>query len=388
MADVAAFANANGGLLVIGVATTKHSVQKIEYCSAVVGTNADGITSERVNSLLRDHSFPPVDVDVRTYAGEGTEGKRITVVVIDVRAVSDGERPVFVHRMVSDDEESVPHAVGWPTRHADGTHWEHASRIQQLVSLGRRPPSWTPTGTPDLGSATQRLDDILDSMPEWESWGRLVVKAFPLGGHNIADFYDQFRSRANRWRGVREMGFNLGLAPYGELVPRRGDLVSEITDRTYLSVSSHGGVTSAAVASPQFLGWSLHQNESSDDIRRLLINPYPLVEFVVETVRFAYELVGPAVSAPAWRLVARLEHMTDRVPAAFVPMGPGEFLWRDRAIPARDNEVEAIVGSSGDWGIDSFRLLEDLLGQAFGLRRDDIPLAQDGRIDSTTWRRQ
>jgi hypothetical protein len=54
-------------------------------------------------------------------------------------------------------------------------------------------------------------------------------------------------------------------------------------------------------------------------------------------------------------------------------------------IAATDNVVDASVDSTGDWRRDTFQLLEHLLGAAFGLGRDEIPLASDGRIDPGTW---
>lgn len=385
MADLASFANTSGGILVIGAPAAKHPDEQIEFCSRVTGVPPGSITAERVQALLRQHTFPPVNVDVRSYRGHSTEREvEIEVVAISARASIESDRPVLVDRFVSGDDEKVPHAVGWPTRHGDVTHWESAARLQQLANTGRRPGWQSPAAVLEPGTALD-LDEVLDALPGWDAWGRLVITLTPRHSGTIDDFYGTFRVKASQWRGSRgDMGFNLGIWPYNGFAPRRGHLVCD-TSRTYVSVASHGAVVAAAIASPDFLAWAQHQGQPPSKLTVVRINPYPLVEFTFEAIRFAYELVGPAASVDGWRVVGRLEHAQDRVPMALAGTGPIHMHFERAAVTA--NEIEGRIDSSGDVGLDAFRLLEDLLGQAFSLGRDQIPLATDGRINPTTWGR-
>jgi hypothetical protein len=376
VADVASFANANGGLIVVGARVTKDPDEQTEYCSSLQGVQAGTLTESQVISLVRTRTFPPVEVLVESFRGTSEKGDEVDLVVIDVRPRRPSDGPIIVDRLVSDELERLSGAVAWPTRHGDGTHWEHGSRIQQLIALGLRGgSSSSPTGSP-RPSPNDDLKYDLDAEPGWDEWARLVITATPVHHQTVDDFWGEFRDDANQWAPLRPDGFHWGLRSYNHLEPRQGELVSS-SGRTFLAVSTSGRIISAAVGSPDFLGWGKNAFSGISPLA-VQFNPWPFVEITAETLRFAEDFVGPKVDAGEWHVTGTLEHLLDRVPVAF-QVELGQFPFRE-PFEAKANDATFRIDSEGDWSRDAFRLLEGLLGRAFAIGRKDIPLSESGRV--------
>jgi hypothetical protein len=251
-----------------------------------------------------------------------------------------------------------------------------AARIQQLINFGLRPQAQVEGGYPALPEPT----DDFDTREGWENWGRLVLRIIPQQPQTIPDFHTTFRDLANRhWHDLRPMSFGFRLSGVSPLVNLGGALVDE-TPRNFLRIESHGLVTAAALASPMYLGWAQHAEEDHEHLTQLVINPYPFVEFCAETVRLAYELVGPHAKPSSWKLNGRFEHLRDRVPVALKV--DAHFY---EPIAAKADEVDETIDSGNDWQHDSFRLINALVGPAFGIRANDIPLLRDRVADPSTW---
>lgn len=129
-----------------------------------------------------------------------------------------------------------------------------------------------------------------------------------------------------------------------------------------------------------YLGWAQHKEEDHEHLAQLVINPYPFVEFCAETVRLAYDLVGPFAKPSSWKLNGRFEHLQDRVPVAMK-----RDAYFGELIAAAAPDVDVTIDSGQDWQHDTFRLIDALVGPAFGIRADDIALLQDGVADPSAW---
>jgi hypothetical protein len=377
VADIAAFANAQGGIILLGVGTQLDPHHQIEFADEVSGVRQGVYTEKRVLDLVRAHCHPPVnDVEVRSYEGMGTRNRPVQLVAIVVEAQAEADSPVLVDRLVSDDGDKLGSAFGWPTRHGADTHWAHGSRVQQLVGIGLRPAA-SPGPTSNVTLAGESQLDLLDQEEGWNSWAVIALQMTPIGGHRIDDFYGSFREAINSWQAIRPLGFGR-LLSFQPLVPR-GNLLVSSGPRTTVVLSSDGVVTLAALGSPAYLGWAQHGNQADEDVTRVIINPYPLVEFVAEAVRMVYGAIAPHVGAAEWTVRVLGRHLHERVPVAVRLQPADPFFAEPRE--ATTNEVDMTFAGSGNWDTDAFVALEALLGQGFGVSRAEVPFAVDGKVN-------
>jgi hypothetical protein len=381
VADVAAFANHRGGVIVMGIATQQEAATQREIASSVVGVSAQAVNDDQYLKLIRAHVDPLVrDVDVRHYDGL-YEGNRCHLVAVVVEAQAESDRPFIVNRVGEGDEKDVPHAFGWPTRSGSDTHWERGPRVQQLLATGLRPGPVPPPQREGPSAAQLAADEhlaLIESLEDFGEWGYIGAQTVPreLAGM-VKDFYGEFRDQLCSWRGVRENGFNLRLDRTA--VDLLEDGLSVLTSRSALVVSRSGVVTAAAVASPDFLGWAQHERTPWDELEQLRINPFPLVEYITETIRFAYEKIDSELAGVSWRLRAFGRHLIDRVPVALKTTTGHP--WPDELRPAMTDSFDVEVEGTGDWSADSFELLAEMYGRGFGVGRASVPFARQGKID-------
>ena len=382
VADVAAFANARGGVVVLGIRTSSDPTSQQELASVVRGINTSSVDDDAYDKRIREHVHPLVrDVDIRHYDGS-SEARPAHLVAIVVEAQADHDRPFVVDRVAADGEErDVAHALGWPTRAGDDTHWERAGRLQQLISNGLRAahgsaPS-AATTAPYVEADAQLA--IVDELDGWAGWATYSVQVIGADAAPIDDFFGIFRDEARAWRGRRSHGFNLGLE-WSPLESAGNRLVSS-NQRTMVAVGRSGEITAAACTSPDFLGWAQRASGTSEGSDHLLVNPYVLVEFTTEALRFAYEFVGPRIRPSAWRIRVQWNHLLDRVPVELrESLGNGPP-FPDEVKRAATASLSTEMDGTNDAKRDAFEILAEVYGQGFGLGRDTVPFAAGGRID-------
>lgn len=374
IADAASFANHLGGVILVGVRTKRSESSAAEVADELRPVSADLVDTERILALVRAHVTPLLHLDVRRYPC-GDDEKEIVAIVIDPQKERD--KPFIVDRLASsDDDKDVAHAFGWPTRHGADTHWVTADRIQPLLANALRRSS-TPREQ-SISSRDQEAEQQLKSVDDltgWQDWGWIAVQAIPEAETEIPDFYGAFSLEVQRWSGTRQSGFGLGLE-YGALENLPGHLVASDA-RRHVAISRAGVVTAAAVASPDFLAWANHQNDPHP--REVILNPYVVVEFPSEAVRFAEEAVGPSVGATGWTFRVVGEHLLDRSPVRLRPQ-PREFLTGSATQPLANSFRQTVTGTGDVWR-DAFAVIAEIYGTGFGLGSELIPFAEDGAID-------
>lgn len=375
-ADVAAFANGMGGVILIGVRTERTEGTQEEVAQNVRGVTKGLVDADQIRALVRQHVHPLLQVDIRRYA-LSEEHRELVGVVVSAQAEHD--RPFIVDRMANETEADLQHAVGWPTRHGPDTSWQPASRIQQLISNGLRGASQLSLSDPSessaaSGDAAEHLAMIME-LDSWSNWGRFTIQGTPqTARQQIPDFFGTFASTVERWQGVRSSGFNLGL-DYRPLQRTQRHLVAA-DDRRFVAISRRGVVTAAAVGSPDMLGWGNYPNERQ--LNHVIINPYVIVEFPSELVRFCAELVSPLISDPKWTYTVLGEQLQEPTPLHLRPRPASWGLSANRV--ALENFVSATVNSSGDQWRDAFEAVAEIYGSGYGLGRDVVPFAEGQRI--------
>jgi hypothetical protein len=135
--DVASLANANGGLLLIGLSTTKsptHGMDQIDRARPFPITMFD---PTRYGQVLADWLWPPIDdleIDLFPSSTDTTKG----VAAIAVPSVSGPDRPVLITKTMLDTPRRVEILFGYCERkQAQVTHHD-VERLQALLRDGRR----------------------------------------------------------------------------------------------------------------------------------------------------------------------------------------------------------------------------------------------------------
>jgi hypothetical protein len=132
--DVAAFANSDGGLILVGF-TTK-LIDGREFIDELRPVPARLVDTDRYRKIIRERTVPHVrGLSVQFYPGEDEHG----VLVIDIPRQPESAKPFVVP---GPDGRGAPTVVGAPIRDADATHWLSRSELQRLLSAG-----WNATNT-------------------------------------------------------------------------------------------------------------------------------------------------------------------------------------------------------------------------------------------------
>ncbi|WP_433294569.1 hypothetical protein ACQP2F_33435 [Actinoplanes sp. CA-030573] len=126
--DVAAFANGQGGLLLVGFGTRVENGREI--IDALKPVPARLVDVDRYRKLVRDRVRPLIrGLTVDFYAVDDERG----VLVIDIPAQPETAKPFVVP---GPDGKKTPTTVGVPIRDADATVWLTHDGLQRLLSTG------------------------------------------------------------------------------------------------------------------------------------------------------------------------------------------------------------------------------------------------------------
>lgn len=389
IADLAMFANHIGGVLVCGVQTTQSLETNREEASAVVGVVRSAVDETRLLAHVRAHIHPLLHVELRWYRGSSDPSKEILAIVVEPQPPES--KPFVVDRVAdAGDDRDIAHAVGWPIRHGSDTYWVSADRIQQLIAAGMRggaiPPRSEPTDTSQDASPHDELSEQLGVLEteEWDRWATYVVQAYPRGPvRQLPDFYGEVLKGATTWRGVRQSGFSLGLN-YGTLEARGSGRLVYADERRIVIIGRSGVVTAAAAGSPDMLGWANHQRTSWDALEFVEINPYVLVEFTYELIRFAMEFVGPRLAEPVgWRAQALGRHVgggDGRKPLYLRPK-PRRLDPFAEVRPPLGDSFRVTVDAADDAAETARMVLTEVYGDGWGVAATEIPFIEDDRVE-------
>lgn len=391
--DIASFANHRGGVLVVGVRTTKDLTSDEEFANAPTGLHTSSVEKQKTLAIIRDHVRPLVrDVEIKSHSLAGSQGDRV-VITIDVPPQDQSVGPFIVQLMAHDDDtKRIRGAIGWPIRTGTDTYWHTADQIQGLLrsahnsGLGAtvergaaRGDRASPGGQPPNG-----LEDFLEALSGHDDWGDrpcLVFRACPIdAGVEIQSFFDQFRRGIDRWQGLRgDYGFNLHLT-YPGIGPIGNDRLRRIDSRVAVQVSRAGEVLAAALGTQEFLGFGQDPRPDPDG-ERIRINAFALAEFTAEALRFAFEYVGERIVSPTWAVTAYGRRFVGPWTLELAPgFGLGMFPSDFKKAEAPDFDTITIE-SNRTAGQAALALLVEIYSQEFRLGADDVPFQRGGAVD-------
>lgn len=132
--DVAAFANAGGGLLVCGFKATRRPADLHE---AVVGKKPFAkrlINAERYKRIINEYVRPLIDVEFHWY--DDPAEPELGYFVIEVQALSESDRWAVVTKTLSDEGRLVKGGIAVPRRHGDQTEYLPPDEVYRLLNSG------------------------------------------------------------------------------------------------------------------------------------------------------------------------------------------------------------------------------------------------------------
>jgi hypothetical protein len=370
--DVAAFANAAGGCIVIGFPEKPDPTLGVNVAGPAVLIEVSSVDLDHYGDVLQAGTYPPPRrVEMKWYAHDDPPRG---VLLINV-GVTRGEQPHVLRRVVNTEGEIVE-GVGVPTRIADRTNWHSAERVHHLLQTAEQLIGQVPLQGPSV-EILRRADDLLTAILTTQGWDDEAVhilQAVPIGGTpKLPNFYDEMRELINNPPSLRPMGFNLrGLT--GDVEVISGALVARRAGDGLMWLTPDGTFVVAVLAVPSYLGWAM--NKDGADIMR--INSTVLVELTLEFCRFVAGQLNPRLNPSDWRYRVECRQFKTRN-VHLAPGPPPKFPFQGSLRPASDDDWRREVPGTGDPEVDAFELLSEVYA-LFGLPEDAIPYSEDRRV--------
>ncbi len=379
--DVACFANASGGLLVLGFQTEKPEHTILEQASAVAPIPMTLINAESYTKVIAAWIYPLVRGVTTTWFESAPSSGR-GIFVIDVPSQDDYEKPFLVRKTVDVDGRA---SESWSASIREGDRCAPIpiERLHAQIATGRLTER---TGPPirDQLDLTERLERLLaaatkqltTSQPDIATYGLAIVGRY---NQPLPDFYSADR-------GVRQLllqppelrphGFNL--AHLGQVTVEDGAFQVGWSG-TSVRAEADGTCCVLGAATEDFLGWSVNRRRTAGG--PLLLNPLAVVEFTLEATRLAFEIQQRGAVGPgdfSWHVAARGlarqevrlergEHRSTFADRYAETASADEWIQEVRPAPTADQLA--------------FNALERFYA-LFGLGADAIPYTADRKVDS------
>lgn len=379
--DVAAMANADGGLIVIGVATMKNPAIAGDVASAIEPCMSP-YNLVQVKSVLSSWLFPPQNVGLDVFPVVAGSDQHLLVITVD--PLLERERYVMI-RKTGMDNGKYKDAVAVPLRVGDDTRWLSAEELYRLLNdgfLGRRDgfaghllaASRTP---PAPEKARERANGALASLENAQGWEDEPIlfwqsyvdpAADPLPGLFSTDGVGAFLDGPNA---LRSGGFHFH-NPYVRIQATATGLLLPSRDGMAVHIGLDGTVTAGVVANRQLLA------RSQEGSNGLPVSAIVLTELTYEFFRLVDEQVAPLTDG-VWRhrLVAR---RMKRNELTLRPGGTGQ-MGSGMQVPALDDEWDKEWAGAGDAAQDAGKALS-VFYNLFGLDASDAnPWVTSGRVD-------
>lgn len=360
--DVAAFANAGGGIIIIGFDCEKQPTTSSERISKVCQFSVSLIDPNKYSQILADLVHPPPH-GVSVLVFEAANSKGVAAIVVDVGMVT--EKPYLVGKMLDENDVSIGAYFGFFERKRDVVPPVSISRIQQQLSAGMQ---WS--------SIDQRLQAIETNIASWGKAGppvkrpaitdsvskqRLNAARLTVGRHEqpIAyytanaetdcDFPTLFTSRSERIvrlidrpPQLRPQGFEVAAGDYSEIV--HGQLRRNfLQGYRLIELWRDGLFIYIAQGDEDFLGWRMGGED-----KPIHINNFVLAESILVfcwLTRFIFEEADPKPSV--LRLTVGFDDMTRPSGSATLRDVPESRLPGGHVREAPEKRVEAY--QLADW---------------------------------------
>ena len=378
--DVAAFANAGGGLIVCGFKATQRATELHEVAERCTPILAALINSATYKAVIAEYIRPIVKVDFHRFdAGAESEAER-SYFVIEVTALPEAERWAVVTRTINEAGNFIKGSWTLPIRNGDATVYLSPEEAYRLINDGMRARQQRPAASSiptAQARAVARSDlrahlDLADAPVLYfqtspPSPNVLLPGMFSAGGlkdrlanQGTLRSVDAFNFATRRRPEVFEGGLRLAVPPrYG------------------LRIESDGSVTAVAAATSEMLCWGMERFGLSQGDHRISV--FVLTELTLEYFRLIDRFVIPP--GPPWQHEIYAEGFT-RPPVRLMSAADPQFPLSGSPQPASKDSWSAGWEAARDPERDAYEALRRLY-PLFGLDVTDSPFVDQGRVSPT-----
>jgi hypothetical protein len=398
--DVSAFANANGGVILIGVRTERNPTHFGDEISEICSFSQEIVNPGQYQDILQSWIYPaPQQVEIRWFPSVVNQEKGIATIIIPNQTAA--RRPFLVKRTIEDTGKRVEVIFGYVERrqanahplrveeiHAlirDGLRYDQLQQqyesiqesLQELLAVQRR----------EEGLISQRnIDELLNDRVveglmavDLLQSPAFILAAIPTQPVEIPTLFARRNAEIVRLLEqppeLRPSGFDLNTGAPARII--RGQLRRAVnTGYKILDLWRDGTLIFVATGGAEFLCWGKQTRAGG----RLRINPLVLIEstyLFAELARKVFEHAQPHPEEIKYRL--QLQNMTvNSEPCVLIPGPLGAFQWEfgTNIHTAPDSSV-TITGQDSDPhpGAVAFKLVAELYTW-FGLEHDQIPYTE------------
>ncbi|WP_165983977.1 helix-turn-helix domain-containing protein [Streptomyces sp. YIM 98790] len=358
--DVAAFANDQGGLLVLGVGTEKKSNQALEVASDFKPFPQCRADVVQYVDTLNEYLRPRVAVSHHWYhdPGRSTAGPNLYYLVLEVEPIPELSRYVLVRKMIND-KGRFAEGLAVSVRHGDRTVYMPSEDVYQLINEGLRmrdalPASALVPAQEQWGVEPDQSLDELEQRQDWAETPVLLWQSLPSkpssqilpGLHS----HDGIKGALRRQDVLRDSGFNFA-DNTGRLQTLSGGLFIG-RRRCAVWVRPDGLMTAGAVANMDMLCWG-----AQPLARVQRINVHVVTEMTLEYFRLADKLVIPRVPGP-WRHRIVVRRFGGEQPRVLAPGGGMMQSFLSDASPPSADTWDHTWAANGDPERDAYEALE------------------------------
>ena len=398
--DVDCLANAEGGVLVVGVSTKADPNTNADIAAEVKPFPAATTNIEQIESIIREYIYP--DIQGLVVQRWPTVDAQKCLVSIHVPRQDQGRKYFLVTRGMDDNGSLLGNHVGVFVR--TGSRCGHlsperiyelmqqskqnsglaASQLEERVAelerrleLGAKDRPAQPTEVSQEAAESRLHEDVSAASLEQDAY--LAVQAWPKEYVDLIDIQsrrvDGVRKLFETTPGIRNMGFNLDFTVQSQVLPG-GGLLKTFEENASLSLMPSGLLT--LVIGSRYLSWGMDQNNGHAPGT---INSTALVEFTFEFLRL-FSAVLPhtnlniATAKANYRLLLRNlgESTLNKIPAGT----PRKMFMKVQE--TSNPNIEVGIEDQIDTGRVAYGLLVRVY-RDFGLAPEDIPYVNDGQVN-------
>lgn len=381
--DVAAMANSQGGVILVGV-ETKHDEKVQDDVAIALRPVADGLVDrERIKNVIYQWVFPRLDVDINNHAVPAGDGSLWSIYIERGR---ERDQPFIVNKSFVEDGGARPDLLAVFERSGSHNRAYRPEQIHGWINRGLRRSIAEPEeqAVPPVQEAMDVLAEDYVALQLHDQATSLHLQAAPAGSTRLKRFYrgditDSLYERLVRPRHhLRTQGFNIPDVGQPERT-QRGALRVVWVEEDSLSVTPSGLMT--GIQGQRHLTWA-YDKYVEDATKEALINPLALVEFTLDFSRFFLQEV--LSRSPADRFVWRvgMRGLVEGPVRLYLPESFDHFTRKEEA--RNDSFNSDWVPSEGD---DANRLAYKVLSEIytqFGFDASVIPYTEGERISDET----
>jgi hypothetical protein len=326
--DVSAFANATGGLLVIGLVTEREQTLKIDKVAKLDPVGAKTYNINKLSGILRNGIYPKInDIEIELVCLKEDDSQGIIFILVPPQdekikpflmkrlpETEDGERTSQIIFGLAQRKESDNN----PTQIKNIYKWIKSGKSDQIQSLLRieeklnnllshqeieKEFQFSP-----VNSLTDRINKAIAD--QFSSTPVLVISCSPLQPIFIKEFFvakdHSAYSLIRRPQKTRHSGWDVTTLDNPKILKGECWSVSN-GERKLLRVYEDGSIIFAGAADGSFLGWGKNLAEFE---RKPRLNPVALIELVYNFLVFVKDFQGLIEKLPKeWQFRVSLANL-------------------------------------------------------------------------------